>query len=147
VSRKIVLVFYGQYPETIKLLKATKFQRRELKLRADWSQFTQYRTFLFTTQQPKLFQNQDHAPSDDRQQVEGWIMLEIAHVAHEQAPTIVHLCGAPLLLPALVVAKRYLEGAEEDGFREHPNSAAHRRARHVCPDHGPAGPHLPEPPA
>jgi hypothetical protein len=47
--REILLVFYGQYPETIKLLKATKFRWRELKLCADWSQFIQYRAFLFTT--------------------------------------------------------------------------------------------------
>jgi len=46
--RKIALVFYGENPETIELLKSTKFQCRELELRADWTQFTQYRSFLFT---------------------------------------------------------------------------------------------------
>ena len=51
--REIVLVFYGQNAETIKLLKATKFHCRELELRADWSHFTKYRGFLITSPKPK----------------------------------------------------------------------------------------------
>jgi len=47
--REIIMVFYGQKPESIALFKATGFPYRELKLRADWSQLIQYRAFLFTS--------------------------------------------------------------------------------------------------
>ncbi len=47
--REIVLIYYGHNTETIHLLKATNFHCRELSLRADWSRFIQYRSFLFTT--------------------------------------------------------------------------------------------------
>ena len=47
--REIILIFYGQNPNTVKLFKATGFRCRELELCADWSQFTQYQGFLFTS--------------------------------------------------------------------------------------------------
>jgi hypothetical protein len=46
--RAILLIFYGRNPVTIRLLKATGFQWRELALRADWSRFIRYRGFLLT---------------------------------------------------------------------------------------------------
>jgi len=45
--RDFVLVFYGSNPESIRLLEATGFPCRELKLRVDWSRFTHYRGLLF----------------------------------------------------------------------------------------------------
>jgi SAM-dependent methyltransferase len=45
--REIILVFHGQLPETIALLKSTGFECREIPLDADWSRFTQYQGFLF----------------------------------------------------------------------------------------------------
>lgn len=47
--RKIILIFYGQNPKSIELLKAMNFQCKELQLRPDWSRFNQYRSFLFTS--------------------------------------------------------------------------------------------------
>lgn len=45
--RKIVLIFYGTNSVSIDLLKATKWPYRELSLRADWSRFTKFRSFIF----------------------------------------------------------------------------------------------------
>lgn len=46
--RKIIMVFYGRSPSSLRLLKATQFHCRELQLHADWSKFIHYRGFLFT---------------------------------------------------------------------------------------------------
>ena len=47
-SRNIKIIFYGENPETIQLLKEMNFQSKELNLHADWSQFNKYRAFIFT---------------------------------------------------------------------------------------------------
>jgi len=47
--RRIVLLFYGRNPESIRLLKKTGFTCNEIPLRADWSRFTRYRGLLFTS--------------------------------------------------------------------------------------------------
>ncbi|MFC1920003.1 hypothetical protein ACFLWX_04350 [Chloroflexota bacterium] len=49
--RDCLLLFLGFNPDTLELLKALKFQCRELKLRADWSRFIQYPTFIFTNKE------------------------------------------------------------------------------------------------
>lgn len=45
--RKIVLIFYGTNSVSIDLLKATQWPYTELALRADWSRFTKFRSFIF----------------------------------------------------------------------------------------------------
>jgi len=45
--RKIVLIFYGTNSVSIDLLKATQWPYTELSLRADWSRFTKFRSFIF----------------------------------------------------------------------------------------------------
>jgi SAM-dependent methyltransferase len=47
-DRNIKIIFYGENPETIRLLKEMNFQSKELNLHADWSQFNKYRAFIFT---------------------------------------------------------------------------------------------------
>lgn len=46
--RKIMILFYGINYETVCLLKKMSSHWRELKIRADWSQFNKYRAFIFT---------------------------------------------------------------------------------------------------
>lgn len=50
--REFVLIFHGSNPETIGLLNTTKFQWREIEIQPDWSQFTQYRSFLSNSMLP-----------------------------------------------------------------------------------------------
>lgn len=45
--RKIVLIFYGTNSVSIDLLKSTQWPYTELSLRADWSRFTKFRSFIF----------------------------------------------------------------------------------------------------
>ncbi len=47
--REMVLLFYGSNPNSIDLLKATHWPCRELAIHADWSRFTNYRGFIFTS--------------------------------------------------------------------------------------------------
>jgi hypothetical protein len=49
--REIVLIFYGTNPQSIDLLKATRWPYRELALHADWSRFTKFRSLVFTNPQ------------------------------------------------------------------------------------------------
>ena len=47
--REILLLFYGRNPKTIEMFRELRFQCRELRLRADWSRFIQYRAFIFAS--------------------------------------------------------------------------------------------------
>jgi hypothetical protein len=48
-GRNIKMIFYGENPETIRILEEMDFQSKELNLHADWSQFNKYRAFIFTS--------------------------------------------------------------------------------------------------
>jgi hypothetical protein len=51
--RQIILIFYGENPESISLFNALPFKCTELKLGADLSRLIQYRTFVYQSQSLK----------------------------------------------------------------------------------------------